>query len=351
MSGTIGHLTYAVLGAKAAAARKLPIAPVVGRHFTSYLAGAYLGCDIQTMPEAVCVDTGREVGYGTVPIDKSPLTGGAVRPFLLRHGGDEYTPRQVHDLFYGRAHVVFGFSRAERDLVVPWDHAADYCAAVVDDAFDLFGPGRRPLAYLFGWMTHIVGDSLIKSIHPGVTLELLDGKYTPRNRPIQDLVSYHEIGRRELRLNWDAVLADVAATPVEPIQFHYMRTAPKRGKLGELFPDGWQPNRRELLAAVCAENRRYFGPWSRAESERLQLRKTGSGWECDAELSRQTGGLTYAEMLRLAEQAGFRRALAQIADAVADLFAAVVARTPRLQELPADDGPTWPELIERWNTR
>ena len=75
-------------------------------------------------------------------------------------------------------------------------------------------------------MTHIVGDSLIKSVRPDLKLELLDGKYTPRNRPIQDLVTYHEVGRRELRLNWDALLADVADTPVEPIQMHYMRVAP-----------------------------------------------------------------------------------------------------------------------------
>ena len=76
MSGIIGHVMYAVLGAKAAAARRLPVAPIIQRHWASYLAGAYLGADIQTMPEAICVDTGKEVGYGTVPLEKSPLTGG-----------------------------------------------------------------------------------------------------------------------------------------------------------------------------------------------------------------------------------------------------------------------------------
>jgi hypothetical protein len=348
MSGIIGHLAYAMLGAKAAAHRKLPVAPVVGRHFASYLAGSYLGCDIQTMPEAVCVETGQEVGYGTVPIEKSPITGGAVRPYRFHFRNEEYSPRQIHELFYGRAHVVFGWSRAERELVVPWDHLADYCAAAVEDSFDLFGPGERPLAYACGWMTHIVGDSLIKSVRPDLKLELLDGKYTPRNRPIQDLVTYHEVGRRELRLNWDALLADVADTPVEPIQMHYMRVAAKRGHLGSMFPDGWVPARRDLLAAVCAENRRYLPTWIRFESERLQLRKTAAGWECNEELSRQTGGLTYAEMLRVAEQAKFLTALRQMGDAVADLFEAVVARVPRLRQLPSDDGPTWSELTERW---
>ena len=51
MSGIIGHTLYAVLGMRAAEARSLPVAPVLHRHLASYLAGAYLGCDIQAMPE------------------------------------------------------------------------------------------------------------------------------------------------------------------------------------------------------------------------------------------------------------------------------------------------------------
>ncbi len=74
MSGIVGHATYAILGAKAARQRRLSVAPLIARHWAAYLAGSYLGCDIQTMPEAVCLDTGREVGYGTVPLEKSPLT-------------------------------------------------------------------------------------------------------------------------------------------------------------------------------------------------------------------------------------------------------------------------------------
>ncbi len=342
MSGTIGHLAYAVLGLKAAAAGRSPLAPLIRRHWAAYLAGSYLGCDIQTMPEAVCVDTGRETGYGTVPVERSPWTGGAVRPFQLTVDGRGYTARDVHDLFYGRAHVVFGFARGERDLVVPWDHLSDYCAAAMEDAHVLFGPGERPMAYACGWMAHIVGDALIKGVRPGLTLQLLDGRYTPRNRPIQDLVTFHELGRRELRLNWEAMLADAAETPVEPLQLHYMRVGPRRGRLGELFPDGWTPARAGLLTAVCAENRRYFKIWTRHELHLLQLRETADGPECDDELSRRAGGLRYAQMVRLAEEARFRRALLQIGECVAGLFADVVARVPRLQRLPPDDGPTWP---------
>ena len=61
-------------------------------------------------------------------------------------------------------------------------------------------------------MAHVVSDSLIKSVQPGIELHLLDGKYTPRNRPIQDLVTFHEIGVKEFGLNWAALLADLAAT-------------------------------------------------------------------------------------------------------------------------------------------
>ena len=87
MSGIVGHTLFGILGLKAASARKLPVAAIAAQHQASYLAGAYLGSDIQTMPEAVCVESGSEVGYGTVPLEKSPITGGPVRPWSLAVGG------------------------------------------------------------------------------------------------------------------------------------------------------------------------------------------------------------------------------------------------------------------------
>jgi hypothetical protein len=39
-------------------------------------------------------------------------------------------------------------------------------------------------------------DPAIKPIQPGVTLDLFDEKYTTRNRPVRDLVSFHEIGKK-----------------------------------------------------------------------------------------------------------------------------------------------------------
>lgn len=348
MSGIIGHSMYAVLGWKAAAQRGLPVAPIAGRHFASYLAGAYLGSDIQTMPQAVCVDTGREVGYGTVPMDRSPVTGGPVRDWKLRFEGREYTPREIHSLFYGRAHLVFGWSQEEREHAVPWDHLPDYFADVIADAREFFGPGERTLAYLLGWVVHVVSDSLIKSVREGIDLHLLDGKYTPRNRPIQDLVTFHEIGVKELGFDWPALLADLAATPVEPVQLHYMRVGERRGRLGRSFANGWAPERAALLNAVLIENRRWVGIHAKHVLADMKLVPGKDGQPDCNEAIRKGVGLNYAQMVKLTEQANFRHALWQMGEAVADLFAATVQRSPSLAALPTGDGPSWDELSRRW---
>ncbi len=90
MSGLIGHTMYGVLAWKEAKARGLAVAPLIEGHLPSFLCGAYLGCDIQIMPEALCIDTGKEVGLGTVPLEKSPITGGPVHPWTLEHAGVRY---------------------------------------------------------------------------------------------------------------------------------------------------------------------------------------------------------------------------------------------------------------------
>lgn len=343
---------YALLGLKAAAHRKLPLVPIAQRHIPSYLAGAYIGCDIQTMPEAICVDTGRDVGYGTVPLTKSPITGGAVKPWTLKSGGRDYTPREIHELFYGRAHLVFGWSKADRENTVPWDHLPDYFADVFEDTMELFGNEERSLAYVLGWMAHVVSDSLIKSIHEGIDLHLLDGKYTPRNRPIQDLVTYHEIGIKELRLDWPKLFLDLSSTPVEPVQIHYMRIANPSGRLSKLFTNAWQPEKRELLQAVLTENRR----WCRFHAEDvvkdMQLVRNADGKRDCNESIRQGVGLHYDQMVELADKAGFRHALWQMGEAVAQMLADTVKRSPRLARMPVSgDKGDWEELARKWKRK
>lgn len=348
MSGIVGHSMDALLGLKAADQRRLPLAGLARKHLASYVAGAYLGSDIQIMPEAVYENDGREVGFGTVPLDKGALARGPVRPFRLTTPEGSLSPRQIHERFYGRAHLVFGWTQADAALRVPWDHLPDYFAAVMDDALDLFGPGQRPLAYALGWVVHVVSDSLIKGMQPGIDLNLVDGRYTPRNRPVQDLYTFHEIGIREFHLNWPALFADMAQTPVEPLQFHYMRCAARRGALGRLFPDGWQPAQEPTLGVILAENRRYVIHHAQDVLADMELHDTPQGKECRDSL-RETVGLNYAEMLMAAEKAGFRHALWQMGEQIAAMFEQITHRCPRLASLPADDGPSWEQIAKQWN--
>ena len=321
MSGIIGHLAYALLAARAAERRRLGVCRVIDRHLGAYVCGAYLGCDIQTMPEAVCVETGQEVGYGTVPLDRSPLTGGPVRPYHFHFDGTAYRPDDIHRLFYGRSHLAFGWSNEERRLAVDWERIPDYLACVLADCRDLFD--ESSLAYAFGWATHVAGDSLIKSIRPGINLRLVDGQYTPANRPIQDAYTFHEVVRAELGLDWERLLQAVAQTPVLDVQAHYMRVSEPRGKLAERFPDGWRPEQRALLAAVLAENRRYLAIYNRVLLKELERVKAAGSMAATPAATPDLGCRTYAGMVELAEAAGFRRTLDQIGQIIAGLFAEI----------------------------
>ena len=98
---------------------------------------------------------------------QSPPIGGKLRPYYFAFAGKPYRPEEIHQLFHGRSHLTFGWSHPQLDLTLPWDHLPDYCAAVVEDALTLFGRGERPSGYVLGWMTHLVGDGLMKSIAPG----------------------------------------------------------------------------------------------------------------------------------------------------------------------------------------
>ena len=314
MSGLVGHTTYALLARQEVARRKLPIVSLLRDQEASYLAGAYVGCHIQVMPEAVCVDTGKEVGFGTVPLSKSPLTGGEVKPWSLMHEGNAYRPKEIHALFYGRAHAVFGWQKQDAALAVPWDHLADYCALAMQDS------PKQSHAYLFGWIVHIVGDSLIKSIRPGICLRLLDGTYTPRNRPIQELFSFYEVGIKEMQVDWPKLFEHMATTPVEDAQRHYMRIGERTGKLGEVFADGWQPEQVSLLNAVMKENRRQL---SHHVADVLSDMTLTDG-KVSAVVQKAVGDLDYAQMMAMAERSQLRETLRIISQTAVDLFEQVL---------------------------
>ncbi len=351
MSGVVGHSLYAILALKAASARRSPVAAVASRHFPSYLAGAYLGCDIQTLPAAQGLHTGRRSGYAKLPAGVTEIDGEPVRQWTLEHEGESHTPGDIHGLFYGRSHLILGWKPGERARAVPADHLPDYFAAALDDAVEWFGPGERQLAYFFGWICHVVGDALIKSVLPGLDLQLLNGTYTPENRPIQDLVSFHEIGVKELGVNWRGLLADVCETPVESIQPHYMRCAVRRGRLGDLFPDAWEPGREALLRKVLVENRAHLKVWLRKVFADLELTRSADVWECRPELSRKAKGLRYVEMVALADKAGFRAALWRIAESIADAFDELVQRSERFEGGRFETTGDWEEIGRRWKMR
>lgn len=320
MSGLTGHTLYAILALRQAEEWTPSLVPLLKRHLASYLAGAYLGCDIQIMPEALCVDTGREVGFGTVPLTASPITGGAVRPWNLEHAGRRYRPSEIHRLFYGRAHLIFGWSKDETRLALSWDAVPDYAARVIQDWLALGERSESGLAWIYGWLVHVVTDSLIKSRQSGLKMHLIDGLYTPRNRPVQDLFAFHEIGIKELHLDWPSLFQSMAETPIEAIQFHYMRCGPPSGVLADRFAEGWKPGDRELLKCVLKENRRWLVHHSAEVLKDMKLEMQGGTQIPSASLREWTGSASYAQLMETAERSGMRETLRILAEESVHMF-------------------------------
>ena len=107
---------------------------------------------------------------------------------------------------------------------------------------------------------------------------------------------------------------NLAETPVESVQAHFMRLAQPCGQLAEKFPNGWSPKHEQLLYVVMGENRRY----QKIRTPRLlkQLELDPITQNCDSELSQITGGLTFQEMMQVAEAAKFRQTLTYIGKSV-----------------------------------
>ncbi|MEY3175661.1 MAG: hypothetical protein RLZZ436_3575 [Planctomycetota bacterium] len=333
MSGLVGHTAYAVLTQETLRQRRPRLAELLRKHWHTYLSAAYIGCDIQTLPEAICVDTGEEVGYGTIPLERSPLTGGLLRPWSLQFADSRFTPRQIHTLFYGRSHLVFGWSTEQQQHLVPWDHLPDFAAAALQDVFEHFSGSESAVAWICGWLVHIVGDSLIKSVRPGLQMTLLDGLYTPRNRPVQDLYTFHEVGIGEFGLNWPELFAGMSRAAQEPVQYHVLRCARPRGNLAAQFSNAWEPAQEQLLEAVCRENRRYLGIYAERLLKSYALRTIDGEQQCAQELSAAAGGLTWAEMRSAAQQARFREVLSTIAAEAATMVERSLEGTPATRGL------------------
>ncbi len=87
---------------------------------------------------------------------------------------------------------------------------------------------------------------------------------------------------------------------------------------------------KPLAKRVFEENRKYQSLRTTRLLKRYRLSEKNGRQECAAELTAQSGGLGYDQMVKIAERAGFREALATIGREVARLFRDVVQRTPEL---------------------
>jgi hypothetical protein len=99
------------------------------------------------------------------------------------------------------------------------------------------------------------------------------------------------------------------------------------------------------------ENRRYQRIRNARLLKQLELKREKGRWKCDEELSKITGGLSYEEMVELAEKANFRHAMWQMGEAIANLYEQVIEAQPLLQNLPTDDDPDWETLTQRWGKK
>lgn len=323
MSGIIGHLTYAILAHQIVLERAPQIARLISDHQDSYLAGAYLGADVMTLPGGKCPECGGEYGYGgdfsrSCPKDQCPL-----HAYTLTFHGVTYTPQEIHRMFYGRSHLLFGWRNGQAKFGLQWSQLPSYFEAAITDTFAFYTQPERRVAYVMGWISHVIGDALIKSVQPGLNLYLLNGTYTPQNRPIQDLFSFHQFGKAECQLDWSDLMFNLVETPVESVQAHFMRLTEPRGQLAEKFPTGWSPKHEQLLYAVMSENRRYQKIRNPRLVRQLALDQMPDGLNCNVQLSQITGGLSFEEMMQIADAAGFRQTLAQIGEAIAQFLASI----------------------------
>ena len=325
MSGLVGHSLYAILALQQAEEWTPSLVPLLKRHFGSYLAGAYIGADIQMMPEAVCVQTGKELGIGTVPLTESPFTGGPVRPWYLEHAGNRFRPNEIHRLFYGRSHLIFGWTKEMANLRVSWDLLVRYAVCVIKDYSASSPTSDNGLAWIFGWLVHVVSDSMIKSRQPGLKMHLVDGLYTARNRPIQDLFAFYEMGVKELKIDWKGTFALMAQAPIEAVQFHYMRIRPLGPHLSKAFADGWAESQGDLLQTVLRENRRWLSHHAGDVLAELMLEEV-SGRRLPSKIFREwTQDSDYGELMAMAEKAGIRDVLRGIVEETVGLFDHVLA--------------------------
>ena len=93
-----------------------------------------------------------------------------------------------------------------------------------------------------------------------------------------------------MKLDWKKLFEDMAGTPIEAIQPHYMRIACAGGTLGKTYAEGWKPEDAGLLQAVLKENHRWLTHHAQDVLSDMALTQGPEGPAVSENVSRTTGG-------------------------------------------------------------
>ena len=150
----------------------MSLAQLASRHLSSYLCGAYLGgMSAPCRPLFVWIPIHR---WATVPNGwRKAVTGGRVKQWTLSIGAGNLRRAK----FAASYVVVPTLPLAGWLMIDCWRCLGRGCQNTLPRCCrmrELHGPSERRLAYALGWMTHVIGDGLIKSVAPGLDLNLLD---------------------------------------------------------------------------------------------------------------------------------------------------------------------------------
>lgn len=272
MSGSVGHQFIAAVTALTLRGHAdLPVAGPVVRCPEHARTGAYLGADIQIMPDYVCGRCGAL--WGIVRPDFRCTCGtpaAQLQRFTFEHDGREWGRRSVQQVFYGRTHACLANDApgSDRDNL-PWAELPKLAGHMLQVA------SRRPshlanatypatneeaVSWVVGWVSHIVQDNVVKdTVDLGVEYDILDGKYGPQTRVAYEWLILTSFSY-DLGLDPAGLLYTDTSHGDNGLLTHYLMVE-QPSAYASLGMDGrWpaRPEQRSLAEAVQRENRRYI---------------------------------------------------------------------------------------------
>ena len=165
-------------------------------------------------------------------------------------------------------------------------------------------PPNRPLAYVLGWMTHLVGRRPDQVGLAGRDAELARRQIHAKKSSYPGSV---HLPRRSDGRNCDSTgrLCWRMSRRLRSNQFNctICGLASPRGRLAQDFPEGWVPAATGLLQAVARRESTILEALQGTGPPRDAAGANWRRWQCRDELRLATGGLSYAQMIEAAEQA------------------------------------------------